>query len=284
MAWWRIMATAAVALGISACASVPAVRLGVAGGSILGASLEADGSRYGVTWYLPEGEASALIVLEHGFARGCRNLRETTRRLVAGGLMALCVDAPMAGGNPALADALARQLNAGLKLPDGGALPEKIIVAGHSAGASFAARLGAQLLALAPGRVAGALIFDPVATPGFAADLGLISEAGRRPVLALMAAAHACNAQLNAAEALRAVRKRAIGAGRDGFIGVQFDSGSIHADVEGEDSDWLARAACGKPLPANVSLLRELAVQWAQDLARGADPAALLRVGWGLIE
>ena len=73
------------------------------------------------------------------------------------------------------------------------ALAQQIIVGGHSAGARFAVRLGERLAALAPQRLAGALLFDPVATPGFEAQL----------------------------PALRRVRQDALDAGHEGFVGVQ---------------------------------------------------------------
>ena len=103
-------------------------------------------------------------------------------------------------------------------------------------------------------------------------------------MLALFANAHGCNAQLNAAPALRRVREDALEAGREGFVGVQLTEGSSHADVEGEDSDWIAVAACGAPLPANVALQRTLAVQWAQEIARGVAPTPLAGTGWRPIE
>jgi dienelactone hydrolase len=276
------------ALALGGCASVPPATVPAtvpdAAAAIVAAPIEIEGQAYAAHWYLPAGEASALIVLQHGFTRRCSHLRETTRRLMAGGLMALCLDAPMAGGNPGLAGLLARRLADALVAPDGRALPAPIIVGGHSAGAAFAARLGAQLDALAPQRLAGALLFDPVATAGFEAALRRISDAGRRPVLALFANAQGCNAQLSAAPALRRVRQDALEAGREGFVGVQLTDASSHADVEGEDTDWIAVAVCGAPLPANVALVRALAVQWAQDIARGVPPSLAAGSGWRLIE
>jgi dienelactone hydrolase len=272
------------ALVLGGCASVPPAPQPEAAGAVLAAPIELEGRRYAAHWYLPAGEASALIVLQHGFTRRCSHLRETTRQLMVGGLMALCVDAPMAGGNPELAEALARHLAGGVSAPDGRALPAAIIAGGHSAGAAFAARLGAELDAQVPQRLAGALLFDPVASAGFESGLLRISDAGRRPVLALLADAHACNARLNALPALQRVRQAAIAAGREGFVGAQLAEASSHADVEGEDSDWIAAAACGPVLPANVALVRTLAVQWAQDIARGAAPAAAGGPGWRPIE
>jgi dienelactone hydrolase len=279
----------ASALLLAGCASAPPRPAFDHAGTIVTTRLDIDGTDYSATWYLPHADATALLVLQHGFSRRCSHLRETTRQLMAAGLMALCIDAAMAGGNLALADALAARLAGGaadgLAAPEGRMLPERIIVGGHSAGGRFAARLGSQLAQSAPQRLAGALLFDPVATAGFGADLQRLSDAGQRPVLALFAAPHACNAQLNALPALRQVRQAALAAGRDGFVGFLAGVGATHADVEGEDSDGLAALACGRPLPVQVAQLRALALRWARAVAHGeAPPAPDASADWQLIE
>jgi acetyl esterase/lipase len=58
---------------------------------------------------------------------------------------------PCAGGRPGAATRHARTAPTA-------ALPDRIIVAGHSAGAAFAAALGAALVEIAPERLAGALL------------------------------------------------------------------------------------------------------------------------------
>lgn len=277
------LAVLAAAALLQACASL--VPTSDATGSLRFSHLSVDGEPLPATWYLPRGQAAALVLLQPGFTRRCDHLRETSRRLMAAGLMVLCVDAPMAGGNPLLADALARWLLQHAPAADGRALPATLIVAGHSAGARFAARLGAQVHRLAPQRLVGALLFDPVATAGFEADLRLLSDGGQRPVLAVLAPPHGCNAQGNARPALQALRQAALASGRSGFVGVDLVDGGTHADVEGEDSDWIARSACGTPQPVNVVLLRGLAVQWALDLARGATPQPPAAApGWRAID
>jgi pimeloyl-ACP methyl ester carboxylesterase len=277
------LAAALVVLLVSACASLAPVSTS-SGGLVL-ATLTIGGSEFGVEWSVPEEpEAAALVTLQHGFARRCSALRETARRIAARGLLTLCVDAPMAQGNPALADALATLLANGLLGPGGDALPHKIIVGGHSAGAAFAARLGARLNELAPQRLAGALLFDPVATEGFGADLLALSHAGERPVLAITAAASPCNAGHSAYAALRALSREAQAAGRDGFVGIELTEGSTHADVEGEGSDWLAALACGRPLPVNTERLRTLAALWAAEIVAGLVPTQALPAAARVIE
>jgi pimeloyl-ACP methyl ester carboxylesterase len=227
-------------------------------------------------WWLPEGEAPALVTVQHGFARNCAAVRETARQIARRGLMTLCVDASMAGGNPALADGLAAALLAGVIAPQARVVPQAIVVSGHSAGASFAIRLGQTLAALAPERVAGAVLFDPVAVDGFSAGLAALSAAGQRPVYAITANATGCNARHSAYPALRDLRRDLLAAGRNGFVGVQLTQASTHMDVEGDDTGALAVAACGqgRPRPENVQTLRILAAAWAQDMALAQRTAA----------
>jgi pimeloyl-ACP methyl ester carboxylesterase len=242
-------------------------------------TLVIDGTTYDVTWGLPPGEPLALAVVEHGFTRRCDNLRGTLDAWVAAGLLTLCIDAPMTGGNPALADALATLLvNEGLSTPDGQPVPARTVVGGHSAGGAFAVRLGWQLAQLSPDRIAGAVLFDPVAAGiRFVDEVRGLAGFGQRPVLAVTANASGCNAQHNAYPGLRAAAADDVAAGGDGFVGVQLLQSSTHVDAEGGDSDVLGWVACrqGPPRPANVRALRQLTATWAADVALGVRTPAV---------
>lgn len=293
MRWltWRLVwhwVGCAALLALTACASPPARPLNDSTGAVVPDRIELLGQTFNAHWYIPQRLANALVVLQPGFSRSCAHLRTTSLQLMAGGpaaaLMVLCLDAPMAGGNLALADALAEALAAAavdaphasppLQPPGGFVLPPLIIAAGHSAGGAFAVRMAARLLQRVPSPLAGVLLFDPVAVPGYAADLQQVFEAGRRPVLALLAPPHACNAQGSGAAALRLLAQSAKAAGQAAILGVQLPQGATHADVEGDDSDWLARAACGAPTPHRVAQIRELAVAWALSMALGLPATA----------
>jgi alpha-beta hydrolase superfamily lysophospholipase len=245
-------------------------------GRIIGGSLTLDGRSHEVEWALPDGPARGLVLLEHGYSRQCANLRGTMRALLAEGLMVLCVNVKMPAGRPALADAVAARLAGGLQAPGGRAVPDRIVVAGHSAGAAFALRVGSTLALRAPRRLAGALLLDPVATPDFGPDLLRLADGGARPVRVVSANASGCNAHHSAYPALRLLRAQVLRAGGDGFLGLQLTEGSTHLDAEGEDSDALARLACGGEAPraANVQALRWLAARWALDLVQGTRDAA----------
>jgi len=239
------------------------------------ATLTLDAVEYRAEWVLPTGPALGLVTLQHGFSRSCRHLRGTASALAKAGLMVLCLDASMTGGNAVLARRLAQALAEGEIAPPGRAMPERVVVSGHSAGAHFAVVLGAELARRAPQRVAGAVLLDPVAGRGFEEALQALSQTGLRPVLSVAAREHPCNARHNAHPALRRLREATVAAGRDGLAGVVQGEGSTHMDAEGEDTDLIAWAACGRqwPDPAHVATLRALLVHWAGDLAAARTPA-----------
>lgn len=280
LVWGRITAVLAAA-ALAGCAGLVSPPLSGASGPVdHTAPLSLDGTTHVAHWRRPAAEPAALVVLAHGFSRRCSHLQGTARMFAQAGLMSLCLDASMAGGGPpALADALATRLLEGDD-PAGRPWPTRVIVAGHSAGAVFALRLGARLAARAPARLAGALLFDPVATADFAGALAAVSDAGRRPVLALLADPHRCNARGNALAPLQAAQLQARAAGRDTLRVTALGPGSTHADVEGDDTDWLATAACGRPDPARVSELRAQALAWAVDVAGAAEAPEAHGGGW----
>jgi pimeloyl-ACP methyl ester carboxylesterase len=238
------IAAALAALALAGCASLPPAT------PVDGVHFEAGvltlGSRdVDVAWFRPEGARSGFMLLQHGFARHCSNLRETGARFAAAGFTVLCLNADMARGNPALAEALAAHLAQRGDAP-------RIVVAGHSAGGLFAAQVAATLARMAPARLAGVLLFDPVDANGALAPALAASSA---PVRAFTAPPSACNANGSALAALRAI-------GADLPLG----AGATHLDIEGGDTDPLAVAACGEgpPRAEIVTRLRGLALQAAQ--------------------
>lgn len=239
------------------------------------ATITLDAVEYRAEWVVPTGPALGLVTLQHGFSRSCRHLRGTAAALAGAGQMVVCLDASMTGGNAPLARRLAQALADGELLPPGRPLPERVVVSGHSAGAHFAVVLGAELAHRAPQRLAGAVLLDPVAGRGFEEALQALSQAGLRPVLSVAAREHPCNARHNAHPALRRLREATVAAGREGLAGVVQGEGSTHMDAEGEDTDLLAWAACGRqwPDPGHVVTLRTLLVHWAGELAAGRVPA-----------
>jgi hypothetical protein len=264
---------------VAGCASTPSLAPPAAVApprtAIAFGQFEFQGQRLDTEWHLPASAPAGLVLVQHGFARRCANLRTTARHIAEHGAMTLCVNAEMAGGSPLLADALAAAILQGLTAPDGRTVPRRVVVAGHSAGAVFAARVGRALAWADPSVLAGAVLFDPVAVPGFADNLAAVADGARRPVYAVMAARAGCNAWHNALPALHDVADAARAAGGDGFVGVELKAGSTHVDAEGEDTEWAAVRACGQgaPSPANTEALRTLASRWAIDLLAGRREA-----------
>jgi len=236
------------------------------------------GESHSVDWYLPQGSASALMVLNHGFSRGCGNLRGTSKAIADKGVMVLCVNGDMTAGNPALAHALGDLMTARtLTPPSGRTLPQRYLVGGHSAGGHFASELGARIDANGYADFAGAILLDPVASGGFTANLEAISDNGARPVLAVTARPSVTNLFNNSAEALVGLASPYVGiqlVWSKYVLGVP-TGGSCHVDVEGEDTDiiGIAGALCS-PSSTQTARLRDFASAWAKDLATGTHTSS----------
>lgn len=236
-------AALAVAAMIAGCAALPPAA-DVAGARVEAGVLTLGGAEVEVAWFRPATAPIGFVLLQHGFARHCSNLRETALGFAAAGHTVLCLNADMARGAPRLAAALAAHLAQRADAP-------RIVVAGHSAGGLFAAQVAA---ALPPARVAGVLLFDPVDAGG---ALAPALAAVRAPVRAWLAPPSGCNAQGNARPALA------------GAEVVELGPGATHVDIEGGDTDRLAVAACGDgpPRAEVVARLRREALQAARALA-----------------
>jgi hypothetical protein len=245
-------------------------------GTVINAQLSVGGTSWNVDWYLPSQPAAALMTYQHGFSRGCGNHRDTSKRIMSRGVMVLCLNAPMSGGNPdlgrALGDAIASRT---LVAPGGVAVPAATIVGGHSAGGHFATEVGRRLAEVGYPDLRGAMLFDPVAAGGFTNNLVAISNYGVRPVHAITANGGVCNMWNNAYGALRQISNTARANGRDGFVGLQLTYKSTHVDSEGNNTDFIGYAAClnGKPLSSNTANLRDLSAAWVADMAYGTHDA-----------
>lgn len=264
--FWRLVGIVLLGLGAGWSQAQPAPPPTTA--LVFGQLLGPDGL-VTTEWQLPDGEPRAWVLLQHGFGRHCANLRETARRLARNGLATLCLQADMADGAPALAALVARALQAPsgaqLGVPGSTVAAQRWVLAGHSAGALFAARVGQALVQMAPQRVAGLVLLDPVGGPALANALSAVSAQGLRPVWALLAPPSRCNAQQQALPALRQIRAEALTAGRSGFVGMELLGSATHLDAEGEDTEALAVWLCGegRPQPASTEIWRRLLLDWS---------------------
>jgi hypothetical protein len=279
------LAAATVTLGLAVASTAPAGAADVACGNFssslgtcVNSNLTVGGTSYSVDWYLPKGTPVGLMLLEHGFSRGCGNLRGTSKAIMEKGLVVLCLNADMSGGNPGLGNALGDLLaSRAFALPGARPVPTAYLVGGHSAGGHFASVVGARLAAKGYAGLKGAVLFDPVASDGFTANLQAISANGARPVLSVAARPTVANLSNNSFGALKDLANPFVGvqlvwAGYS-FLGPY--GGSCHTDVEGENTDLIGSAgSLCSPNATQTARLRDLGSTWARDVATGTRTAA----------
>ncbi len=279
------LATAVLATGLALGPAAPAGAVeqtcggfSSSAGTCVNTQLTVGGTSYNVDWYLPNGTASALMLLQHGFARGCGNLRNTSKAIMERGVMVLCLNADMSGGNPGLGNQLGDLLHSrAVAPPQGKALPQKYIVGGHSAGGHFASAVGARLVALGYPHLAGAILADAVAADGFSSNLQAISAGGSRRVLEVAARPSVINMYNNSFGALVGLPSGFVGiqlVWSGYFLGVPY-GGSCHTDVEGDNGDVVGNLASGcTPASFQYKKLRELFGAWAADMGNGTTTPA----------
>lgn len=229
-------------------------------------------------WQLPDGEPRGWVLLQHGFARQCANLRSTARRLAQSGLATLCLQADMAEGAPALAKAVAHAMQRGdptpLRPPGSTGAGQPWVLVGHSAGALFAARVAQALAHTTPERVAGLILLDPVGGSSLSDALAAVVMQGRLPMRALIAPPSRCNAQQMALPVL--LRAQAISP--PGLVSLQFPAGASHLGAEGEDTERLAVWMCGEGWPdaTRTEDLRTSLLTWVGEVT-SSPPVGLSR-------
>ncbi|MFM7736402.1 MAG: hypothetical protein ACKPBU_10555, partial [Alphaproteobacteria bacterium] len=272
----RVFGTIAVALLLSIAVGPREAVAGVvfqdSTGTVTNQNNTIGGSSYSSDWFVPSTPAVGFMLLEHGFSRGCGNIRDTGLSIMRQGLVVLCINASMQGGNPSLGATVGDAIADGTLVPPAGTVvPAPTIVGGHSAGGHFSTEVGKRLVQRGFPNLKGAILFDPVSATGFGDNVLLISDGATRPVLSVTANSSACNSSNNSAPALAALP--------NSFVGLRLTSGSVHTDVEGTNSDTLGTLTCGTPQAANTTALRTLAAAWAGDIVRGTRTRAYYEYG-----
>lgn len=227
-------------------------------------------------WHVNPEALTGLVWLQHGWLRTNDRMADTAARIAATGAAVLTVHLPsnrrdgcsvnrVTDNRHFLTD-IAKVLAAGADGPMGDcwrdavghrrALPERIVLAGHSAGGETAAFIAGQLCTdTAADRLRGAVLLDPVPSArGKNLRTGLRALCGARPVLGLTAEPGPCNAK-NAGE--RALQQE-VAQPVTGF----HIAGGRHHDAEGCSSSRPADLACGRRDPANIELLQRLTADW----------------------
>lgn len=235
-------------------------------GQVINSQLTVGGSSYNVDWFVPTTSATTLMTFQHGFSRGCGNIRNTGINVMHQGVMLLCLNADMQGGNPGLGAALGDALvDRVINPPAPASLPARYIVSGHSAGGHFASAVGRRIVERGYGDFVGAILFDPVAAGGFTENLNAISASGTRAVYAITAIGSPCNSFSNAEGALTGLPNP--------FVGLYLTTNSSHVDVEDGNTDTLMQITCGFVQSFNVTYLQTLSGAWAKDLSNGTTTA-----------
>ncbi len=188
-------------------------------------SVDLGGNRQG-TWYIPDEPAPAWILLQHGFQRNKSNLDDIATEFADRGLLVLTINSSTGSGNPSLARDIADDLvDNPLSPPNGVALPNQLIVSGHSAGGLMMSHTAGQLMTRGFSSLAGVLLFDPVdANNGMAGNLQSVINQGI-PVYSILANSSSCNSSNNALTPLRGLSSA--------FVGIKITNNCKHNDVEG---------------------------------------------------
>jgi hypothetical protein len=234
-----------------------------------------------VTWHFPVPNVSAgLVWLQHGFFRTNQNMADLGSKLARVGFVVVATTMPSlsacgfnnvttflpnvaplfgtinAPGSPLLASARAAAAAAGVPL---GALPERFVFSGHSAGGAAVTVVAKEYLAQYPAvasRLAGLVLLDPVESLAQSMQASLPALGALR-ITAITAPASACNAGSTGAAVLRTL-------GRP-FIGIELTGGS-HCDAEGLSGDALCGLVCGASSLQNVVVLQIFAIGWTADM------------------
>ncbi|MDF1821444.1 MAG: pre-peptidase C-terminal domain-containing protein [Alcanivoracaceae bacterium] len=237
-------------------------------GVVINDSVSFNGDVYNGDWYLPNGTAVGAVYLQHGFTRGGGNYRDLAVAMMNQGMMVLSINAPMSGGNADLANRVADVLaNNPPVSPDGRVFPAgNLVLSGHSAGGLHVSLVAERMVNSGNGaRIAGLVLFDPVNAFGpFGRAMDALAPTGI-PVRAVTANGSLCNTFNDTQGDLRGLPRQ--------YVGIKLTDRSTHVDSEGNNSDIVAKIACGFPREQNILALRDFGVAWAGDMLTGSFSA-----------
>ncbi|MEV0248667.1 alpha/beta hydrolase [Nocardia sp. NPDC050712] len=289
---------AVVAALLTATAAGPALAAPISGAVDIRCA--ADTLHQDADWYLPQGKPTALVWVQHGFARSNAQVAALAQSFADAGYLVFAPSLPFfqlsgctlqnLGDNSgflynvaelfgtatdpgaALGTSLAAAARrAGLPVPE---LPSDLVFVGHSAGAEavtfVADRIRSHHLPTWPG-LRGVLLLDPVQSfvgDNIARALSGLDGTGL-PILTISAPPALCNSFARGTTAVQTQLHRP-------FVGVRLRTG-VHTDAEGASTDPLGTVFCGVPAPENSAALRALALGWTDDFLTGATGATVTR-------
>jgi hypothetical protein len=248
-------------------------------------------------WYFPAGTPRALVWLQHGFTESKDDWDETARKLAESGYLTMATTLPTAdifgctvsnvGNNTPFLNNVASML-AGIGNPSsaigrshadaatragraGQAIPDKLLMSGHSAGGEAVLHVANRLRTNHAGtfaRLRGLVLADPVSS--FIGDNTGAALEGLStttvPIYSIAAPPYSCNSDQSGTAAVIAELP-----GR--FHGAQITTGA-HGDIFGGSANALGTATCGTPQATNVNAARVLMFGWFADMETGATTPA----------
>ncbi|MEY4064641.1 MAG: hypothetical protein RIR26_849 [Pseudomonadota bacterium] len=222
-----------------------------------------DGTSLPLTWMIPAGanvSPRGLVILQHGMMRHATNMRSLAQKLAEKNILVLLPDVTDAQFlDPLFPELFANGLAKKSETPSGQSLPQKLLLAGFSAGARFLSHVAA-LVSSERHSLRGVLLLDPVVGELPEQQLGPRLDV---PYFTILAKPSRCNADGNAFPLIQS--------GRFQSLGFRLKSAS-HCDFEGQSSDALCYLYCGFSPHQNSEIIRTFATEWISGLVDSREP------------
>jgi hypothetical protein len=215
-----------------------------------------NGSRLPLTWLMPENPSAprAMVLLQHGMMRHAENMMSLAKALARRDIEVVLPDITDEQFlDPLFPEVFAKAFSQKSKDPRGNPLPEKLILAGFSAGARFLSHVAA-LIENDQQNLRGVLLLDPVVGQLPEQQLGPRLNV---PYFTILAKPSRCNADGNVFPLLES--------GRFQTLGFRLKSAS-HCDFEGRTSDTLCYLYCGLSPRKNTEAIEVFASEWISGL------------------
>ncbi|MFZ9519672.1 MAG: hypothetical protein ACO3A4_04265 [Silvanigrellaceae bacterium] len=216
-----------------------------------------------LTWLHPESTAThprALVILQHGMMRNAEKMMALAQSLVERNIeVVLPGITDTQAMDPLFPELFANAFDKKQVDPAGRSLPNKILMAGFSAGARFLSHV-AGLLQNKQRDIRGVVLMDPV--------IGLLPEQqlGPRlpiPYFTILAKPSRCNSDGNAFPLFES--------GQFETQGFRLKTAS-HCDFEGKSSDPLCYVFCGSSPRENSEVIRTFVTEWISGLVDSEKP------------
>ena len=217
-----------------------------------------------LTWLIPSESIAgprALVILQHGMMRNAEKMMALAQSLVSRNIEVVL---PTMKDSQNLDEALPKLFAEAFELkqadPQGRAIPEKLILAGFSAGARFLSQV-APLINKSR-TIRGVILLDPVTGNRPIQQMGVRIPV---PYFTMFAKPSTCNAN--------GVAFPLFASGRYETHGFRLKTAS-HCDFEGESSDALCYLSCGSSPQENKAVIQKFATEWISALIDSDSPSA----------